>query len=103
MKKLIFLLIGATVILSSCGGDKANKEKIAQVAKGDVKYGGVFKMNENEDFRSLYPLNITMAIETRIASQIFEGLVKFNQEDLSIVSSLAESWEINDDATSYTV
>ena len=102
MKKLIFLLVGATIILSSCGGEKAKTERKTQTALGGVKYGGVFKMNENEDFRSLYPLNITMAIENRIASQVFEGLVKFNQEDLSIVSSLAESWEINDDATSYT-
>ncbi len=102
MKKLIFLLIGATVILSSCGGDEANKATNAQVAKGGVKYGGVFKMNETEDFKSLYPLNVTMALENRIAAQVYQGLVKFNQEDLSISPSLAESWEVNEDATSYT-
>ena len=102
MKKLIFLLVGAAVILYSCGGDKAKTEKKTQTALGGVKYGGVFKMNENEDFRSLYPLNITMALENRIASQIFEGLVKFDQADLSIIPSLAKSWEVNEDATSYT-
>jgi oligopeptide transport system substrate-binding protein len=102
MKKIIFLLIGASVILSSCGDEKPNTDLNTQIAKGDVKYGGVFKMNESEDFKSLYPLNITMAIESRIASQIYEGLVKFDQEDLSIVPSLAESWEVNEDATSYT-
>ncbi|MDB4534633.1 ABC transporter substrate-binding protein, partial [Vicingaceae bacterium] len=55
-----------------------------------------------EDFKSLYPLNVTMALENRIAAQIYQGLVKFNQEDLSITPSLAESWDVNEDATSYT-
>ncbi|MBL4669522.1 MAG: ABC transporter substrate-binding protein [Flavobacteriales bacterium] len=102
MKKLIYLLIGATVLLSSCGGDHKEKEKHTQTAKGGVKYGGVFKMNETEDFKSLYPLNVTMALEQRIASQVYQGLVKLNQEDLTILPSLAEKWEINEDATSYT-
>ena len=102
MKKLIYLLIGATVILSSCGGDKKDDNKTAKVAKGDVKYGGVFKANETEDFKSLYPLNVTMAIEQRIANQVYQGLVKLDQEDLSIIPSLAESWDVNEDATSFT-
>lgn len=102
MKKLIYLLIGATVILSSCGGDQNNTNQNTKVAKGGVKYGGVFKMNETEDFKSLYPLNITMALEQRIANQVYEGLVKLDQEDLSILPSLAEKWEVNEDATSYT-
>jgi len=102
MKKLIYLMIGAAVVLSSCGGDQNKEHKEHKVAKGDVKYGGVFKMNETEDFKSLYPLNITFAIEQRIANQIYEGLVKLNQEDLSILPDLAEKWEINEDATSYT-
>lgn len=102
MKNIIYLLIGAAVIISSCGGNKNEDSKDKLIAKGDVKYGGVFKMNETEDFKSLYPLNVTMALENRIANQIFEGLLKFNQEDLSIIPSLAEKWDINEDATSFT-
>ena len=67
-----------------------------------AEYGGVFKMNETEDFKSLYPLNVTMALEQRIANQVYEGLVKLNQEDLSIMPGLAEKWDVNEDATSYT-
>ncbi len=102
MKKLIYLLIGATVILSSCGGDQNDTNTNTQTAKGGVKYGGVFKMNETEDFKSLYPLNVTMALENRIANQVYEGLLKFDQENLSILPSLAEKWDVNEDATSYT-
>ena len=102
MNKLIYLLVVFTVILSSCGSNQDSNTAAPLIAKGNVKYGGVFKMNETEDFKSLYPLNITMALEDRIASQIYEGLVQFNQEDLSIIPSLAESWEVNENATSYT-
>jgi peptide/nickel transport system substrate-binding protein len=102
MKKLIYLIIGATVILSSCGGDKNNNVNDTKVAKGGVKYGGVFKSNETEDFKSLYPLNVTMSLEQRIVNQVYQGLVKLDQEDLSIIPSLAEKWDINDDATSFT-
>ena len=102
MKKLIYLILGTALILSSCGGDNNNDNKNTMIAKGNVKYGGVFKMNETEDFKSLYPLNITMALEQRIANQVYEGLVKLDQADLSILPALAEKWEVNDDATSYT-
>lgn len=102
MKKLAYLLIGAAVVLSSCGGDTKTEDKDTTTAKGGVNYGGVFKMNETEDFKSLYPLNVTMALEQRIANQVYEGLVKLNQEDLSIIPALAEKWDINEDATSYT-
>lgn len=89
------------MLLSSCGGDQNNNTKKTQIAKGGVNYGGVFKTNDTEDFKSLYPLNITFALENRIASQIYEGLLKFDQSDLSILPSLAERWEINEDATSF--
>lgn len=102
MKKLIYLLIGAALILTSCGGNDNTKKDDAKVAKGGVKYGGVFKLNETEDFRSLYPLNITEVVAHRITNQVYQGLLKLNQEDLTVLPSLAEKWEINEDATSFT-
>lgn len=98
MKKgICFLLVIG--LLSSCG---INNDKELRVAKGNVFYGGVLKMNEVEDFRSLYPLNITEVTSHRIANQIYEGLVKLSQSDLSIVPCIAETWEKNDDATIWT-
>ena len=101
MKKIIYILFAVTVVLYSCGGEKKTDIQSSKIAKGDVKYGGVFKANETEDFKSLYPLNITMALEHRIISQTYQGLVKLDQEDLSIIPSLAEKWEVNEDATSF--
>ena len=50
MKKLIVFALAAG-ILASCSGSKTEKESTE--AKGGVYYGGVFRMNELEDFKSL--------------------------------------------------
>lgn len=70
--------------------------------KGGKYGGGVLRMNEVEDFRNLYPLDITEVTSHRIANQVYEGLIKLSQKDLSIVPALAESWSKNADATVWT-
>lgn len=100
IKHLIFAAGLASVILASCGGDKDNHQTTE--AKGGVYYGGVFRMNELEDFKNLYPLAIIDVISQRIANQVYEGLVKLSQSDLSIVPALAYRWETNTDATVWT-
>jgi len=82
MKKAQFiLLLIATIGLWSCGGGGESSSSTASSSKGDLKeapggkyYGGVFKMNETEYFRSLYPLNVTEVTSNRITNQIYEGL-----------------------------
>lgn len=101
MKKLVYLAVAA-VLFYSCGGNENKNQTNNQVAKGNVNYGGVFKVNETEDFRSLYPLNITEVVSHRIANQVYEGLVKLDQEDLSVIPGLASKWEVNEDATKFT-
>lgn len=59
-------------------------------------------MNEVENFRSLYPLNVTEVTSHRITNQVYEGLVGFDQTDLTIVPRLAESWEVDSTFTSFT-
>ena len=100
MKKVIYSFLVAS-LLASCGSD----DKAAggsRKAKGGVYYGGVFRMNETEDFRSLYPLDITEVYSQRITNQVYEGLVKLSQADLTILPSLAETWERSEDATVWT-
>lgn len=100
MKKLLF----STVVISflfSCGGGKENEGGIYE-GKGGVYYGGVFRTNEIEDFRSLYPLNVTEVVSIHIANQVYEGLVKLSQTDLSILPCLAERWDKTDDAKTWT-
>ncbi len=71
-------------------------------ANGNVYYGGVFRMNETENFRSLFPSSIMEEASQHIALQVYEGLVKLSQADLTVKPCLAESWEKNKDATIWT-
>lgn len=104
MKRLLtpFLVAAAlSGILAACSGGDNSHDGSNRVAKGDVKYGGVFKMNEVEDFRSLYPLNCIDQTSFHITTQIYEGLVKLDQKDLHPVPALATHWDILDDATRF--
>lgn len=80
------------VAVVGCGGGEQGPGSTKE-AKGGVSYGGVFRMNETEDFRTLYPLNIVEVVGHRIGSQVYEGLTKFNQKDLSIMPGLARRWD----------
>ena len=103
MKKVIYslLILGVAGVFASCG-DGATTTGESREAKGGVFYGSVFKMNEVEDFRNLYPLNITEVTSHRIANQVYEGFVKIDQADLTVVTALAEKWDKNADASQWT-
>jgi oligopeptide transport system substrate-binding protein len=93
----LFLAAVTGLTFTACGPQE-EKGGSSMKANGPVKYGGVFKMNENEDFRTLYPLNIIEVVAQHIGSQVYEGLVKFDQEDMSVLPALATRWEMEDSA-----
>lgn len=88
-------------LLASCNSG-TQKSKPHAIAKGGIKYGGYFRCNEPEYFKSLFPLNITETVGHHIISQIYEGLTGFNPKDLTIEPMLAESWTVSADAKTYT-
>ena len=103
MKKFLIYSVATLFSLTyfSCSGpDKAVKE--AQVLPGGFVRGGVFRINEVQDFRNLFPLSVIEVTSHRIANQVYEGLVKFDQKTLNIKPAIARSWDINDDATQFT-
>jgi peptide/nickel transport system substrate-binding protein len=104
MKNIIlgsFLM--SVLAFTSCGGGSSNNKIETLTAGKNGKYfGGIFRMNEVENFRSLYPLNVTEVTSHRITNQVYEGLVGFDQTDLTIVPRLAESWEVDSTFTSFT-
>ncbi len=89
-----------TSLLCGCGSNDTDESR-GRPANGDVKYGGVFTMNEAEDFRTLYPLNIVEVVGNHIGSQVYEGLVKFNQKDLSVSPGLSYRWDTFDSLTRF--
>lgn len=101
MKRVFVWALSAAVLFSCSDGPQgAAGEK--RVAKGNRTYGGTLKVNETEMYQTLYPYRITDAVSAMVASQIYEGLVKFSSKDLSIMPALAEKWEIDTSGTVFT-
>jgi len=100
--KSVLILVLALVISVSCNNNKQHEKIENRVAAGGVQYGGVFHLNEVEDFRSLAPHNMVDLTGKNIASQIYEGLVSLDQKTLNVIPGLAESWEISPDGFIYT-
>lgn len=103
MKNLFVGALASSMFLfAACGGGTKNEaEKLIEAEDGKY-YGGIFRMNEVENFRSLYPLNVTEVTSHRITNQIYEGLVGFSQTDLTIIPMIAERWDIDSTYTSFT-
>lgn len=105
MKKLLLTLACAGVLLSSCDTTKetgSGESSSLTAAKGGRYYGGVFKVNESDYIKNLFPHNITDAISYRVANQVYEGLMKFNQADLSLIKGIAEDYSVDPSKTVYT-
>lgn len=96
-----YLLFILAFVLVSCG-DASKREFKLTPAKGGVYYGGTFRYNEEEYFKTLYPLNITEVTAHRIIEQIYEGLVTFDDSTLAVIPNLAKYWTIDESKTKYT-
>src|SRR5436190_15750665 len=105
MRKVFLILLCVGLSLYSCQtpkeGDSTDQEALRE-AKDGKYYGGLFKVNESDYFKNLFPHNIRDAISYRIATQVYEGLVKFDPKDLTLAPSLAESWTVDSGKMVYT-
>jgi len=99
--RLAFISL-VVALFSSCNNNSQTSTAEKRVAKGGVKYGGVFRYNEVEYLKTLYPQAVTEVTGHRIVTQIYEGLVSFNQKDLTIEPLLAKTWDVDSTATVYT-
>ncbi len=98
MKKILAVLLSLTMILGlvACGGSTEGDSD-----SGEAK--DTLTIAIDADYQTLHPANWTTTIEKRIIDQIYDTLIRkdFDNND-EIVGSLAESWEISDDACCYT-
>jgi peptide/nickel transport system substrate-binding protein len=96
-------LILAAVMFSvfACQDDNNNDENTI-IAKGGVRYGGEFRFMSSEKVSNLFPLMTTDVYANRVASQIFEGLLKIDISTTEVVPSIAKSFKISDDSKVFT-
>ncbi|CAN5223523.1 ABC transporter substrate-binding protein [soil metagenome] len=100
MRKLLLFLPFA-IVATSCGTNGESGDTHKDGIGGRV-YGGNLRFNETDKFQTLFPLLITDATSSHVATQIYEGLVKFDPRTLKIIPSIAEKWEIDPAGTLYT-
>jgi len=98
----VSIAILALISLFSCGKKETSNATELRPAKGDRNYGGVFRMNESENIKTLFPPSITDAFSYRIANQIYEGLLKFDQEYLTLKNGIIEGYSVSEDGLTYT-
>lgn len=103
MRKLFIPLFAGALTLGviSCTEEKKDNHSGSE-GKGGIYTGGVMRLNEVEAFKSLNPIAVNEIVGFHIGTQLFEGLVKFNQNDLSIEPAIASRWESNGDQTEWT-
>lgn len=111
MKRYIstFILTAlVAVFMVSCGNgestekDSKGKQKGEATKPAEAVFGGELTVCEGEKYQTLFPLSIVDVSSAHIASQIYEGLLKFDPTDLSLKPSLAESWEVDETGKVYT-
>ena len=104
VRKYLGLAVIGSMLFSCKGVNKGENAASANLkeAKGGRYYGGVLHLNENEFIKTLFPLNITDGISTRVSSQIYEGLFKFDQATLDLKKSLLEDYTVDATGTIYT-
>lgn len=102
MKKYL-LFVPIALLAVSCGPGNGGNDRVA-VGKGDYQpqYGGTLRYNETDKLQTLNPIQITDAISNHVATQIYEGLVKFDPRTMEVIPCIAESWTVDEAGTTYT-
>ena len=100
----LFFFALVSVLFFSCGKNNSNQDSYGGLTQveGDRFIGGVFRINESEYIKNLFPHNITDAYSYRVASQVYEGLFKFDPESLEVTKGLVENYQVDETGTKYT-
>ena len=102
MKRVLIFSIASLFLISSCGGDKKDDKSSKTEGKGGVYTGGILRLNEVENLKSLIPISINDIGSYHIAYQVYEGLVKYDAENLMIIPAIASRWEFSADLKEIT-
>jgi ABC-type transport system substrate-binding protein len=94
MKLTLLLTLPLLLLLTACGGGSDRKQ---------FEYaGGCLKMSLDNGPTTFIASEVTDMYSATVLSQVMEGLVSFNPEDLTVRGQLAKSWKVSPDGLSYT-
>lgn len=102
---LLAFILTVGIFLTACGGDDEGKSK----SEGTSKDGGssqlaedqTLNVNIREEPPSLHPGLATDTTSGAVLNQVFEGLMRVNQDN-EVEEAMAESYEVSDDKLTYT-
>ena len=99
MRNLLFVLISIiSILLFSCGTEETKQRN----AIGGKFYGGEFKFMSSEKVVNLFPISSVDIYAQRLNSQIYQPLLTLDLESMAVVPSVAESYEVSEDAKTFT-
>ena len=95
MKNILYVL-GLLAVLAGCTSDSEPPEEDESISGGCLKY------NETQFLRTTFPQITKDVVSSHIITQVYEGLVKYDSKNMSVVPAIAKSWEKDSSGTVYT-
>ncbi|MCO4814473.1 MAG: ABC transporter substrate-binding protein [Flavobacteriales bacterium] len=100
--KLIYILSALLIFSTLFSCTEKTKDVSNLMAIGGKKYGGEFRFMSSEKIKSLASISAADHFSSRMITQIYEPLLKLDFNSMETVPSVAQSFEVNKDATVYT-
>lgn len=98
---MMLMVMSISVVLTGCSGDKNSSQSSDNSSSGEPTYGGSVVVGIQQDVDSLDPHMATAAGTKEILFNIFEGLVK-PDENGNLINAVASDYKISDDGLVYT-
>lgn len=102
---VLTLVLSFVLILAGCsgGGNGSSNEPAASDSGAETaSSGGTLIVGRGGDSAALDPAIVTDGESLKIAQQVFDPLLAYKTGTTEVEPALAESWEISDDALTYT-
>jgi oligopeptide transport system substrate-binding protein len=96
------VIILATVLTTFAACSDSGDDLSGLKAVGGVRYGGEFRFMSPEKVSGLLPIQAVDIYTQRVTSQLFDPLLKLDPSGKNVIPSLAESYTVSKDATTFT-
>lgn len=103
MKKLLYYTpIVAFLMFQACNNENTTQKDEIQQQDVNTEQENILDFIAQEKYQTLDPTKVLDLTSAQVLSQIYECLVRFDEDNLSIKPMLASFWEIDPSGLSYT-